>query len=58
MQKTSKSELEEFTLHLQSLQSPCGFLHLLSQSTEDMTTAHSLPLTPRSVQARIRNKIF
>ena len=23
-----------------------------------MTTAHSLPLTPRSVQARIRNKIF
>ena len=29
MQKTSKSELEEFTLQLQSLQSPCGFLHLL-----------------------------
>ena len=58
MQKTSKSELEEFTLHLQSLQSPCGFLHLLSQSTEDMTPAHLLPLTPCSVQARIRNKIF
>ena len=40
------------------MQSPCGFLHLLSQSTEDMTTTHSLPLTLRSVQARIRNKIF
>ena len=58
MQKTSKNELEEFTLQLQSSQSPCGFLHLLSQPTEGMTTAHFLPLTPRSVQARIRNKIF
>ena len=58
MQKTNKGKLEEFTLQLQNLQSPCGFLHLLSQPTEDMTTAHLLPLTPHSVQARIRNKIF
>ena len=58
MQKISKNELEEFTLKLQSLQSPCGFLHLLSQPTEGMTTADFLPLTPRSVQARIHNKIF
>ena len=58
MQKTSKNELEEFTLQLQSLQSPCGFLHLLSEPTEGMTTARFLPLTPHSGQVRIRNKIF
>ena len=58
MQKTSKNELEEFTLQLQSLQSPCGFLHLLSQPTEDMTTARYLLLTPHSGQVRIRNRIF
>ena len=33
-------------------------MHLLSQPTDGKTTAHLLPLTPRSVQARICNKIF
>lgn len=58
MQKTSKSELEEFTLQLETLQPPCGFLHLLSQPSKDITTTHLLPLTPRSVQARVRAMLF
>ena len=33
-------------------------MHLLSQPSKDISTARLLPLTPRSVQARICAKLF
>ena len=60
MQKTTKIELEEFVQQLNMSAMPCGFLHLLSQSSEaeSATSTHSLPLTPRSIQARVSHKLF
>jgi len=59
MQKTTKTELEEFTQQLNTLPTSCGFLHFLSQPSEaePATHAHLLPLTPRSIQARVRHKL-
>jgi len=59
MQKTTKTELEEFTQQLNTLPTSCRFLHLLSQPSEaePATHAHLLPLTPRSIQARVRHKL-
>ena len=60
MQKTTKTELEELTEQLNTLITSCGFLHLLSQPHEAGLAkgAHSLPLTPRSIQARVRHRLF
>ena len=60
MQKTTKTELEELTEQLNTLATSCGFLHLLSRPSEaeSVKSAHSLPLTPRSIQARARHKLF
>ena len=60
MQKTTKTELEELTEQLNTLATSCGFLHLLSRPSEaeSVKSAHSLPLTPRSIQARARHKVY
>ena len=60
MEKTTKTELEELTAQLNTLATSCGFLHLLSRPSEaeSVKSAHSLPLTPRSIQARARHKLF
>ena len=56
MQKTTKNE---FTEQLKkALQVPCGFLHLLTNPSEETPKVHSLPLTPCSIQTRIHHKIF
>ena len=46
---------------LQDLPTECGFLHLLCKpdSTIAVTTpGDSLPLVPRSVQCRVRDKLY
>ena len=60
MRKTTKTELEELTQQLSTLTMSCGFLHLLSQPSEAESAKgiYSLPLTPRSIQARVRHKLF
>ena len=60
MQKTTKTELEELTQELSTLKMSCGFLHLLSQPSEAESAKgiYSLPLTPRSIQARVRHKLL
>ena len=56
MQKTTKNELEEFTEQLKkALQVPCGFLHFLTNPSEETPKVHSLPLTPRSIQNTSQN---
>ena len=58
MQKTAKNERKEFTGQLKALQVPCGFLHLLTNPNEETPKVHSLPLTPCSIQAKMRHKMY
>ena len=58
MRKTSKTDLEEFVQQLENLPTS-GFLHLFSQSVLRVDKPkHLLPLTPRSIQARVCHKVF
>ena len=59
MRKTSKIDLEVFTQQLKDLPTSCGFLHLLSQPASQVDKPkYLLPLTPRSIQARVHHEDF
>ena len=57
MRKTSKTDLEEFAQQLEYLPTSCGFLQYLSRAVSQVDkTNHVLPLTARSMQARVHYK--
>ena len=59
MRKTSKTDLEEFAQQLEYLPTSCGFLQYLSRAVSQVDkTNHVLPLTARSMQARVHYKIY
>ena len=59
MRKTSKIDLEVFSQQLKDLPTSCGFLHLLSQPASQVDKPkYLLPLTPRSIQARVHHEDF
>ena len=58
MRKTSKTDLEEFAQQLEDLPTSCGFLQLLSRAVSQVDKTNALPLTPRSMQARVHHKIY
>ena len=61
MRKTSPDDLEEFKKQLQELPTGSAFLHLLckpSITAATPTATINLPLLPRSVQCRVRDKLF
>ena len=60
LRNTSQAELEEFRSDLKELPNGTGFCHLLyklSDTTPTETTS-ALPLIPRSVQCRVKVKLF
>ena len=51
--------MQEFTDSLNSLEVPCGFIHLLSRPTEALHNSEGmLLLIPRNVKAKIRSQIM
>jgi len=61
IRKTTNDDLDEFRIGVQELPAACGFLHILCGPTDETLPVHpdiSLPLTPRSVQCRIKNELF
>ena len=62
MRKTTTNDFEEFCSKLDELPTECAFLHLLSKPsivTVAPDIPHTnLPLLPRSVQSRIKDKLF
>ena len=61
MRNTSLNDVDEFKKQLQDLPTKCAFLHLLCKPDSTIaavTPSESLPLVPRSVQCRVRDKLF
>ena len=59
LQRTTKADIHEFTDSLDSLEVPCGFIHLLSKPTDILHNSEDmLPLIPRSVKAKICSQMM
>ena len=60
MRNTSQTKLEEFTDELKELPNGTGFSHLLHEpcDTSPTKTTSPLPLIPRSVQCRMKLKLY
>ena len=58
MHKTTQLDLDELVEELESLSVSSGFVHLLKKPSTSDKPNSSLPLIPRSIQARIKHRIM